>query len=166
VAEYLIRNSLNPHKVIKCGVTFKHLVSKGDEGEPIWLVEVSTNELDKYGNSIPPEFINLLSFDNLDNELEKVTSIISAKIDWETLDEDTRPPFVSSSFPSSYYADIASNIELIISEMLPSAGIDIDSIHMTVNGYDVTSELTITGDPYEYQVKWEPFLRIYDTYIS
>lgn len=165
MAEYIIRNSLNPHKVVKCGVTFRQVVNKGDEGEPIWLVEVATNEPHKdTGESIKPEFINLLSFDNLDAELEKATSALSAQIDWTPLDVDSRPPFVSSSSPTSYYADIASNIQLVISEALPSAGIDISSIQMTVNGEDVSSELTITGDPYEYKVGWEPFLRVYDTY--
>ena len=45
---------------------------------------------------------------------------------------------------------------------MPSAGIDIDSITMTVNGFDVTNELEIIGDPFDYSITWRPFLRIFD----
>ena len=37
-----------------------------------------------------------------------------------------------------------------------------DSIQMTINDFDVTSELEIVGDPYEYTIKWNPFMRVYN----
>jgi len=161
MAQFLIRNSLNPQKVVSCGITFEQLTPKNYEGEPRWVIELATDEPHKDGGSIPPEYINLTSLDNLDQEIEKAVEIISAKIDWTPLEEDLRAPFVESCSPSEYEVDIESRIEIILKEVLPAAGIDISSINMTINDFDVTNELVITGDPYEYTLKWNPFMRVY-----
>lgn len=161
MAQFLIRNSLNPQKVVKCGITFEQVTPTNYEGEPIWVIELATDEPHKNGGSIPPAYINLTSLDNLDEEIEKAVEIISDKIDWTPLEIDDRPPFVESVYPDSYEVDIESRIEIILKDLLPSAGIDIDSISMTINDLNVTSELEITGDPYEYTLKWNPFMRVY-----
>jgi len=161
MAQFLIRNSLNPQKVVSCGITFEQVTTKGGMGEPIWVIELATDEPHKNGGNIPPEFINLTSLDNLDEEIEKAVEILSEKIDWTPLEIDLRPPFVESCYPSSYEVDIESSIEIILKDLLPAAGIDIDSINMTINDFDVTSELEISGDPYEYTLKWKPFIRVY-----
>jgi len=161
MAQFLIRNSLNPQKVIKCGITFEQITPKSYEGEGLWVVELATDELHKDGGSIPPTYINLTSLDNLDEEIEKAVETISEKIDWTLLEIDVRSPFVESCYPSDYEIDIESNIEIILKDLLPAAGIDINSITMTINDFDVTSQLVVTGDPYEYILKWKPFIRVY-----
>ncbi len=161
MAQFLIRNSLNPQKVVKCGITFEQVTPKDYEGEPIWVVELATDEPHKNGGSIPPEFINLTSLDNLDEEVEKAVEIISAKIDWTPLEVDLRPPFVESCYPSSYETSIETILKIVLKDVLPSAGIDINSITMTINDFNVLPELEITGDPYEYTLKWSPFMRVY-----
>lgn len=167
MAQFIVRNSLNPSKAVRFGVTFEQLVPKGGEGEPIWVAEVATAEPHKDGGGIPPEFINLVSLDHLDAEIEKVVETISAQIDWTPLDEDLRPPFVLSCYPTSYEVDIESFIEIVIKDNLPAAGIDISSINMVITAdgvdFDVTPELEIKGDPFLYTVKWVPEIRIYDT---
>ena len=162
MAQFLIRNSLNTQKVVKCGITFEQVTPKDYEGEPIWVIELATDESHKNGGNIPPEFINLTNLDNLDEEIEKAVEIISERIDWTLLEIDVRSPFVESCYPSDYEIDIESNIEIIIKDLLPAAGIDISSIVMTINGFDVTSESEISGDPYEYTLKWKPFMRVYN----
>lgn len=161
MAQFLIRNSLNTYKVVKCGITFEQITPKNGEGEPIWVIELATDEPHKNGGSIPPEFINLTSLNNLDEEIEKAVEIISEKIDWTPFEVDIRPPFVESRYPSSYEVDIESSINIVLKDLLPAAGIDINSITMTINGLGVTSELEISGDPYEYTLKWKPFMRVY-----
>ncbi len=164
MAQFLLRNSLNPQKVVRCGITFTQTVPKGGEGEPIWVVEVATDEPHKDGGDIPPEFINLTTLDNLDQEVEVAVEIISAKIDWTPLEEDVRAPLVESCSPSEYEASIDSTIKIVIKDLLPAAGIDIDSIQMIINDVDVTGDLEISGDPYEYTVKWIPFMRVLEEY--
>ncbi len=161
MAQFLVRNSLNPQKVIKCGITFEQLTPKDDEGEPIWVIEIATDEPHKDGGDILPEFINLTSLDNLDEEIEKAVKTISVQVDWTPLESDLRAPFVEACYPSDYEVSIESHVKIILKELLPSAGIDVDSIQMTINDFDVTSELEVTGDPYEYTLKWKPFMRVY-----
>jgi len=166
LAQFIIRNSLNPSKVVKLGITFGQLVVKGNEGDHLWLVEVATDEPHKAGGSIPPEFINLTSLDNLDEEVEKVVEIISNKVDWTPLEEDIRPPIVESCHPSDYTVSIETNVKIVLEDLLPATGIDVDSIKMIITtddkDFNVTSELDIDGDPYEYTVGWKPFMRVYD----
>jgi hypothetical protein len=160
MAEFFVRNSLNPYKTVKLGATFRQMALKDNDGELFWLVEVKTNEPDVNGNTIPPEYIHLTSLDNLDQEIQEIASVISSKIDWSPFVEDTRPPYITAISPSEYLVDIDETVIATIKESLPSAGIDADSITMTVNGIDVTAEIRITGDPYEYTVKWDPPARV------
>lgn len=166
MAQFLIRNSLNPQKVVKCGITFEQVIPKGVEGEPIWVVELATDEPHKNGGIIRPEFINLTTLDNLDLEVKKSVEIISDQIDWTQLEVDIRAPLVHSVYPTDYEVSMDTFVEIVIKDLLPSAGIDVDSIRMTITAdgkdFDVTSELEITGDPWIYYVKWHPFLRIYE----
>lgn len=165
MAEFLLRNSLNPNKVVQCTISFRQLINKGEEGEPVWMVEIGTLEPHKDGGSIPPVFIHYTTSMNLDEAIRDATEEIAAKVDWAPITDDLRPPFVIYTEPaSSEIADIYSNVVVDIQDLFPAAGIDIDSITMTVNGFDVTSELDIEGDPYQYRVIWSPSIRVLDTY--
>jgi hypothetical protein len=100
----------------------------------------------------------------LGEEIKEAVENIAAKIDWTPLIDDTRVPYVDSIRPSDYEVELETSIEIVLKEILPAAGIDIDSIIMTVNGFDVTDELEITGDPYEYKVIWNPTMRVTEEY--
>jgi hypothetical protein len=165
MAVCIIRNSLNPNKIVKLSVTFKKQVLKGHEGDPIWIIEVSTTEPDTNGDDITPEYIYLTSLANLDEEMARVSENISSQIDWTPLFDDTRSPYVEEYYPiQTTDVSIESDVVAILKESLPSAGIDINSISITVNGHDVTSEAEITGDPYEYRIEWEPSIKVYSEY--
>ena len=164
MAEYLLRNSLNPGKVVACTISFRQIVNKGEEGEPVWLVEINTLEPHKDGGSIPPEYVHYTSSDNLDTAIREATANIAEQVDWDPMRNDVRPPFVEYYGPRSNIVDIYSDVLVDIKDILPSAGIDINTIEMTVNGMDVTDELRIDGDPYGYRVIWSPFKRVLDYY--
>lgn len=162
MASYLLRNSLNPSKVVSCSITFRQLIDKNSsDGELKWVVELITSEPHKDGGDILPVYINYTSETNLDLEIKKATETISKQIDWEPLDVDLRPPFLSNcNTEEGEEVSIYSDLEFVIMDVLPAAGIDPDSINLTVNGFDVTDELKIEGNPYEYSIKWSPYLRI------
>jgi len=164
MAEFLVRNSLNPSKSVVFGITYRQLVSKGSSGALSWVIEIKTNELDVNGNVIPSVYINTVSLNNIDEEINKAVAELSTKINWLPLSDDTCAPYVDSISPSQYEIDLESSVEVVLKEILPAAGIDVNTIAMTVNGFDVTSELEITGDPYEYKVKWSPFIRVMSEY--
>jgi hypothetical protein len=167
MAEYIIRNSLNPDKVVKCSITFRKLTNKEERAEPVWLVHIATEEPHKNGGDITPSFIHLASLKNLNLEIDRATEKIAAQVDWGELREDLRPPMVSLVEPienGMVNVGIMSNIIFDIEDLLPAAGIDIDSIKVSVNGMDVTNELDITGDAYKYRVTWKPFKHVLDYY--
>lgn len=161
MAKYLLRNSLNPSKVVSCSITFRQIVNKGEDGEPKWLIEIVTAEPHKDGGEIPPVYIHHTSKMNLDLEIKKATEDISKQIDWGTLVSDLRPPFIS--YCNTKEADevsINSELKFTIEDILPAAGIDKSSIRLLVNGFDVTDEIKITGDPYSYDLVWGPRIRV------
>lgn len=166
MADYLLRSSLNPSKVVRCTITFRQIVNKGEAGEPVWLIEIGTIEPDRYGERISPVFIHHVLSDNLDEAIRKASNSIADKIDWGITVEDLRPPFVTYTFPNNgdEFASIHSDVIVDIKDVLPAAGIDLDSIRMTVNEIDVTDEIKIIGDPFEYRIKWEPKIRIMERY--
>ncbi len=165
MAEYLLRNSLNPNKVVSCTITFRQLAEKNEDGELVWVVELNTVEPHKNGGSIPAEYVHYTSDANLDVAIKEATERIAAKIEWEPTLDDLRPPFVADSFPmdGEQLFPIDSTLVIDIQDVLPSAGIDVDSIQISVNGIDVTNELDIKGDPFNYKVSWRPSIIVYDT---
>lgn len=166
MAEYILRNSLNPDKVVKCSITFRKITNKNEEGEPVWLIQIATTELHKDGGNIPSVFIHTVSLNNIDEEINQATEKIADQVDWGVLKQDTRAPIVDIIAPLGDVENIDINSDIVfdIEDLLPAAGVDIDSIEVLVNGMDVTNELEITGDPYKYNVIWKPFKRVFDYY--
>lgn len=167
MAEYLLRNTLNPNKVIKCTITFRQIVNKGEDGEPVWLIEIGTIEPHKDGGKIPPIFIHYTSSSNLDAAIKKATESIAEQVNWESLVLDLRPPFVIYSYPEVNRANsvgIHTNVIIDIQDILPAAGIDPDSIEVIINDINVSDEISLEGDPYQYRIRWDPKVRVYDYY--
>jgi hypothetical protein len=166
MAQYLLRNSLNPYKVVQCGLSFRQVTPKDGDAEPIWVIEIGTAEPDINGDEIAPIFMTVTSADNLSDVIAEGTERVAAQIDWSPLLDDTRKPHITLTSPeqSEDEASIWSNIEIHMTDLHPSAGIDESSIEMTVNGFDVTSEIGITGDGYDKVITWSPPYRVLDTY--
>ncbi len=167
MAEYLLRNSLNPNKVVKCTITFRQIINKGENGEPIWLIEIDTIEPHKDGGKILPVFIHYTTSTNLDVAIKEATEKIAEQINWESLISDLRPPFVIYSFPEINRVNsvgIHTSVIVDIQDILPAAGIDSNSIEVVINDIDVSDEISLDGDPYQYRVRWDPKVRIYDYY--
>jgi len=162
MAYFQVRNSLNPSKVIVCGITYKQIVPTNNEGAAIWVIEVATDEPHiTTSGTIPPHYITVTDELDLDLEIEKAVAEISKQVDWTPLAADTRPPFVNSVHPDTYIQQMQENVIVGVIDLHPSLGIDIDSIEMVVNDIDVTDDLRITGDEFEYKVEWRPPARVY-----
>jgi len=163
MAQYLLRNSLNPGKVVVCSVTFRQLINKGEEGEAVWLIEVVTSEPHKDGmGDILPEYVHYTEDQNLDVAINEATERIAAQVDWIPLTGDLRPPFVIDYEPKMSVVSIHSNVAVVIEDIFPAAGIDLDSIEVVINNLDVTDEIKLTGDPFQYNITWIPTVRIFD----
>jgi len=168
MAEFYVKNSLNDSKAVKFNITLRYFVLLHARGDHKWVLEIGTTHLDKDGNSIPAKKIYLISLDNVDEIIEQAVSEMCESIDWSPFVEDKKPPYVFSYFPNTQNVGIESSVNIILKEVLPSAGIDLSSLKIILNNgmvnLDITSEAIITGDPYEYELKWSPTIRVYDTY--
>lgn len=164
MAEFIVRHSLNPYKAVKFGVTTRQVTPVGEEGEPAWVMEVATNEPNASGTAIRSEYIHNISYDSLDEEIQKAIARIANQIDWSPFIEDSKAPniYYSSISNGDQNVSISDSLYLLMKDFLPAAGIDKDSIKITVNGFDVTDELDITGDAYEYKVIWRPYVRYFE----
>jgi hypothetical protein len=105
-----------------------------------------------------------------------------AYVDWGTLRPDTEDPYVYWYLPNDGTldletpatvsgADLSTDIYFKLTEHLPSIGIDMSTIEMEItvsgtdptkvwNTEDISSEIEITGTPYDLQVYWSPPVRI------
>ena len=165
MAYYFIKNPLNPSKVVKCNVTLRQWAARVDGGELTWMLQVETAEPHKNGGLIAPEFVRLVTLKDLDSELRKTTESIASKIDWGVSANDVSPPFVVDCAPlNGSIAGILSNVVVELRDAAPAAGLDFDSIEVSVNGFDVTGEVEIHGDPFECKVVWRPGIRVRDYY--
>jgi hypothetical protein len=103
-------------------------------------------------------------------------------VDWGTLHPDTEDPYVYWYLPNDGTldletpatvsgADLSTDIYFKLTEHLPSIGIDMSTIEMEItvsgtdptkvwNTEDISSEIEITGTPYDLQVYWSPPVRI------
>jgi hypothetical protein len=168
VALFNVRHPLNPSKLVTFGVTFRQVVDKAPRrGEAIWVMEVGTIEKDINGNSIPVEIVNLTSLEDMDKEMRLAVSRLAQKVNWEPFTPDTRAPFVEAVSPSTYTVDIYSNLQFVLKDLQPSAGIDFNSIQLTINGVDASSSVeVVAGDEYECTLEWRPPYRVFETFVE
>lgn len=170
MAEFYVRNSLNLNKAVKFNITLRYYVIKGVKGEYVWTLEIGTTYPDINGDPISAKRIHNISSDNFDDVIEYGLAELCDQIDWSPLVQDKEPPFVDSANPSNGESnvDINSNINVALKDGLPSAGIDLSSMKIILNNstvdFDITGEVEIDGDPYGYDLKWRPPLRVYNTY--
>lgn len=165
MADFIVRNSLNPYKSVRFSITLQQQVLKGSEGEPIWTAEINTLEPSVSGTQLKSKYLHLRTLNNLDEEIGKATSELCEQIDWSPLLTDRRAPYVDSYVPEEGLGvDIDGSVEIVIKESLPAVGIDMDSISVVFDGVDITDEVTITGDPYEYTLKWKPSTIVYEAH--
>lgn len=168
MAEFWVRHSLNLNKAVKFNITLRYFVVTGEKGEHIWVLEIGTTYPDADGKAIVAKKIHLTSVTNLDEIIEDSVADMCAQIDWSPFVEDKYAPNISDVVPTGSGVSIANDIRFTLTDDLPSAGIDLSNIKVFLNNsmteFDITSEVQVTGDPYQYEFKWSPELRVYSRY--
>ena len=161
MAEFFVQNSLNDKLAVKFNMTLRYFALSSSEGDHKWTLEIGTTYPDVAGNSIPPQRVHGIDAINFDEVIEEATAEICAVIDWGELERDVKAPFVSfNSIEDGSTVPIDSFMKLVISDELLSAGINISEMKIILNNsmvdFDITDEVSVTGDPYEYTLQWRP----------
>ncbi len=129
------------------------------EGDQSWILIAQTTELDINGNSIDPEIINLVSTGTVHLELEAAFGRIGSQVDWGTLISDTRAPRLTEITPpldQTTNVPIVSDIVFRLRENLPSAGIDLSTLSVTLNDFDITGDVELRGHIFDLTVIYRP----------
>jgi hypothetical protein len=118
--------------------------TKDPEGEGIWVLTVSTSELDSSGEKIGIEVVNVLdpSLDTVHDEIQAAMGRIGEQIDWGTLLVDNVAPQLKSLEPpieQTENVSIVSDVVARIIDPLPAAGLDLSTLNMSINGLPVIS---------------------------
>lgn len=169
MAHIFVKNSLNNSKAAKINLNLPVYVSTKSKGNPIWLLEVATTHLSVSGTKIQPAYINdTSSVEELDSAIADAVSEIANQIDWFPLVTDDTAPCVDIFSPEGAAVSIGSNVFISVKENMPSAGIDLSEAVIVIDvgdtEFDITSECSIHGDPFEYNISWEPPKRVYKRY--
>ena len=168
MAEFWVRHSLNLNKIAKFNITLRYVVEKSEHGEHVWVLEIGTLMPDINDDFMYSKKVHLMSANNLDEVIEEAVADLCARIDWSPFVEDKYAPNVSDVVPTGSGVSIANDVRFTLADELPSAGIDLSNVKVFLNNgmteFDITSEVQVTGDPYQYEFKWSPQLRVYNTY--
>jgi hypothetical protein len=169
MAEFYVHNSLNPNKTVKFNITLRYFVIVGEKGRHMWVLEIGTTHPDINGDAISAAKVHTISASNFDVVIENAVSSLCAQIDWSPLSDDKISPYVDIATPAGgTTVPIQSDVYIKIKDKLPSSGIDLSTMKIVLNtgetDFDITSEVTIKGDPYVYELYWAPPLRVYERY--
>jgi hypothetical protein len=161
MAELYVTNSLNTTKSVKFNIGLRYFVVKGDyDGDHKWVLDIGTTHSGSDGTTPLSRKIHNISSEDFDEVLESTLSELCALIDWSPFVEDTTPPYLVSASPTGSSVSIGSTVYMRIRESLPSSGMDLSNINVKINNgtvdFDISSEIVVSGDPYEYDIKWTP----------
>ena len=154
------------------------------EGDEVWILEIGTYELDTNGDEIPTRKINLTSLSDVDREIQETVEDMCQLIEWDPLKSDAQPPYVYWYLPNDGEIDpgnevtvedvaITTQVYFKIRDSLPATGIDYSSVDVELEVYapdgtpfqfDITSEVELSGSPYDLQLYWHPPIRVWDEY--
>lgn len=161
MAELFVINSLNSSKSVKFNVGFRSFVVKGDQdGDQKWVLEIGTTHSGIDGSKSLAKRVHNIAAEDLDQVLEDALAELCGEIDWAPLINDTEPPKVDFVSPQGMDIPVGSIVQIKLSDVLPSAGIDLSSMSVMLDigdtDFDITNEIQVIGDPYAYELLWIP----------
>lgn len=161
MAELFVRHTLNSGKVAKFNLNLATYVLHGEEEQrQQWVLEIGTSAVDINGEEIKPVYIHNITEENLEREVEKAVASMCNKIDWSEFSIDKEAPYITYFYPKDIEVIPKTIVEFNIKEYMPSSGIDLSNMHIILNNgtidFDITSDILISGDPYDYTIQWIP----------
>ena len=172
MAHFYVRNSLNYDKTIKINISFVRGYDVNDnDGDPRWFLELGTTEKSPDGDDIAPQYVNnVTDVIKLNDLISEAVAKIASQVGWEPLLVDKHIPYIYDIKPyiSDGVVSIESNVDITIKDDIPSSGLDLSDVKVTISTrdseFDITNECKVEGTPFEYRFHWEPPFRRYEYY--
>jgi hypothetical protein len=160
MSDLYVKSALNPYKAVKFNLSLVELSTPNLEGESSWFLEIGTLEKAKDGSSIAPVYIDAIYYKHLDKVIEKEVNFLCTQINWDNVLQDKQAPLVVGYGPKGSNVDIDSYITFVLEDTLPSSGLDLSNISITLNNgevdFDITDKFKISGNPFRSEWKWKP----------
>ena len=165
MADFFIRNPLKPTQMYTISITMRQVVMPTTDpslsGELVWVLEAATLAKDCDELTIPAEKVFVRNYNTIDEEINNLVNKISSQMCWELV-EDTNPPYLLEQYPESNDIDIpvTATISIRLADGLEkefaASGINKNSIKFYMKGFDMTSQLIIEGNPWDYSFDFTP----------
>lgn len=153
-------NSLNPNgKQVPVTVNIEHSDKVNTkDGEVVYLITLDTGAKDLNGDRIDTVYIDNVTKQNVEKELNSALTTIGMQIDWGTLKSDIYPPRIMSISPKDKEENVSihSTVSIKLKDPLPSSFINTSSVRLKVNGIDITNEVSLSENNNELKVDWIP----------
>jgi len=153
----------NPNAGFKAAIIYIDLVSivpTNERGDNKYVFKIHTRSNDVDGNIIDPLFVFKTSVNGFLEALPKAVASLCDKINWGVTYSDNDSPYVKYYAPSGDDVSLFSSVIVDLEDIFPSSGIDVSSIKMKVNGFDVSSDLIIDDNFNKVRVSWSPKRRV------
>lgn len=142
-------------------ITMEQFISdKNKDGEVIYTLTLSCAALTPDKKRIDPVYINGVTNQNIQQEIQKGLAKLGELIDWYEDLPDDKAPMITEISPKNEETDVSffANVQVLLNDRLPSSSIDPNTIKMYANDIQINSnELEISAKtPREYRVTWHP----------
>jgi hypothetical protein len=169
MATFLVTNSFFPKNPKKFTVAIDKITkltgepgtkfSKKGSDDLFWEIHISVADaIDFDGNPIKSVWKDILSSetDTVDKLIVKAVNDMAADIDWSEngifqQETDIEPPLVTETIPNDgdTNVNIHQPIYVVLEDLLPAKGIDIETVKLYVDGIEVVPT-SIKGNPFKY----------------
>ena len=165
MAVYYVTHHLYPENAQAFLTDVQQIATAQSGGELLWHIVIYTSGLDSNGDSLGPYYLNeYSSIETLDELITDKIAEIGELIDWSrswyatgyTEGSDRVPPQIAWQYPTDGQTDvpIESVISIRLREILPSNGMDLNSVYMKVNDITVTPD--VSGNKYDCLATFKP----------
>lgn len=169
MATFLVTNSFFPKNPKRFTVSVDKITkvtgepgtkfSKKGSDDLFWEIHISVADaIDFDGHPIKSVWKDVVSSetDTVDKLIVTAVNEMASSIDWSEggifeQETDISPPMVTSTVPSNGETDVSifQPIYVVLEDLLPAKGIDVDTIKLYVDGIEVVPT-SIKGNPFKY----------------
>jgi len=172
MANYYVTNSKYPsnpqvftitlHKVASLGGEFGGVHEPLGSAERYWKIFIYTSGLDTQGDQVGPIVADVTGgTETVDSFIEETMADLCSLIDWSqqgqvALEIDRNSPIITEQYPAvgQSNVNISSPVVVRVIDPLPGVGIDMSTVTMKIDGFDITPN--VAGNKFDYTFSFSP----------
>jgi len=152
-------NAKNPNgKRVPVTLTLEQIdITNTNDGELVYIASLSTGARKPDGTRIDTVYVNTLTEEDFKKEVQKELTFIASQIDWGVLESDVYQPMIIDMTPrNNEQVDINRDVFIQLKDPFPASFIDLNTLKLSVNDVDVTSEVQVSEKENQITLQWTP----------